>query len=288
MHSLSPKTESRDKSKSDASPRQALTQLGQISFINTLPVVLPLSSGAVDANCQLVFGTPAELNKKLSRNELQLGAMSSFYFLEDGGFQLFPQVSISGTGRVGSVLLFSKDELNSLHGKIVDVPDSSATSIKLLQLLLKEEYGVEPQLRQQEEFVTSSPDARAVLLIGDKALKQDEQLQTSHLRVDLAQWWFKRFALPFVFGVWGARKNWAQDNRQEFEQIGESLVEAAKLGLTSLLPQVIEEAGNRTGLKNERLSCYYLNELDYRLTAEHDQALELFGKLCRKHGFISA
>ncbi len=287
MQSLSPKTESPEKTKSKESASKALTQLGQISFINTLPVVLPLTTGAVDANCQLVFGTPAELNKKLSRNELQLGAMSSFYFLEDGGFQLFPQISISGTGRVGSVLLFSKDDLSTLHGKIVDVPDSSATSIKLLQLLLKEEYGVEPLLRQQDEKVTDSSDARAVLLIGDKALKQDEHLQNTHLRVDLAQWWFKRFELPFVFGVWGARKNWAQDNRQEFEQIGASLVEAAKLGLTSLLPQVIEEANKRTALKDERLSCYYLNELDYRLTADHDQALELFGKLCRKHGFIS-
>jgi len=267
--------------------KKSLTQLGQISFVNTLPVVLPLLNGGVQADCHLVFGTPAELNHKLQRHELLLGAMSSFYFLEDGGFELFPEISISGVGRVGSVLLFSQDELKDLNGKLVDVPDSSATSIKLLQLLLLEEFGIEPVFRKQLDFHPCRTDARAVLLIGDEALKH-EQYRKTDLRVDLAQWWFNSFNLPFVFGVWGARKNWAQNHQDRFQQIGDFLVQACKMGLTSMLPEVIAEASTRTGLNHERLSGYYLDELDYRLTQEHIEALELFSKLCRKHGLLDA
>ncbi len=265
---------------------KSFTQLGQISFVNTLPVVLPFLHGVVQADCQLVFGTPAELNQKLQRRELELGAMSSFYFLEDGGFELFREISISGADRVGSVLLFSKDELKDLHGKLVDVPDCSATSIKLMQLLFLEEFGIEPVLRKQLDSLESRHDARAVLLIGDRALKYDE-VRHSYLRVDLSQWWFKSFSLPFVFGVWGARKNWAQNNQDRFKLIGDSLVHACSLGLTSMLPDVINEASRRTGLTHTRLSSYYLNELDYRLNEKHIQALELFGKLCREHGFLA-
>lgn len=258
--------------------------LGQISFINTLPIVVPLASSSQKNNCTQIFGTPAELNEKLRSGALQLGAMSSIYFIEDGGFQLFPEISISGTGKVGSVLLFSKDSLDSLDGKIIDVPSTSATSIKLLQLLLKEEYGAEPKLRQAKQDAQSN--ARAFLLIGDQALKYDDAYSQDMLRIDLAQWWFKRFSLPFVFGVWGARKNWAQKYSSRFEEISNSLREACDLGLSSMLPGVIREAQSRTHLNAQRLSSYYQDELDYRLTEHHTQALELFGNLCRKQGLI--
>lgn len=265
---------------------KSATKLGQISFINTLPVVLPLQRSAVETDCQMIFGTPQELNQMLSRRELELGAMSSFYFLEDGGFELFPQISISGTGRVGSVLLFSKDDLKNLHGQIIDVPASSATSIKLMQVLLKEEYSVEPVLRLESKAAHASPASKARLLIGDKALAQDDELKSSHLRIDLAQWWFNRFGLPFVFGVWGARKEWARNNQESFKNIASTLQQACKLGLNELLEEVIDEASQRTGLTHDRLNSYYLNELDYRLSDEHTRALELFAKLCSKHGFL--
>jgi chorismate dehydratase len=211
--------------------------------------------------------------------------MSSFYFLEDGDFNLFPDISIAGVGKVGSVLLFSRSELKDLDGEIIDVPDSSATSIKLLQLLLKEEFGVEPVLRKQLDSIDFRADAKAVLFIGDKALKFDECSDGS-MRVDLASWWKKQYELPFVFGVWGARKNWAQSNQKHFEEIGASLVQACKLGLSTQLGAVIKEAAGRTGMTHERLSDYYLNELDYRLTDQHIEALRLFETLCRKHGFL--
>ncbi len=274
---------SKSLNKKGADSIKTKTALGQISFINTLPVVVPLTDAAVETCFTQVFGSPAQLNAKLRKGELQLGAMSSYYFLEDGGFDLFPEISISGTGRVGSVLLFSKLPLAELRGKEISVPETSATSIKLMQLLLKEEYGIEPTLKTNAQ---PSETLSANLLIGDQALEHDDELSRSQTRVDLAQWWFNRTGLPFVFGVWGARKDWAQDNQTEFRAIGHSLVEASRLGLSSMLPAVIAEAASRTGLTEERLNCYYLHELDYRFTDKHAQALELFGKLCRKHGLL--
>lgn len=260
--------------------------MGQISFINTLPVILPLSAGYVQADCSFEFGTPKELNDKLEKNELQLGAMSSYYFLSQNKYDIFPEISISGTGKVGSVLLFSRLELSELDGKIIEVPASSASSIKLLEVLLKDEYGVEPLLRLETESSKMSTEADAVLLIGDKALTYDTVCQKELLRVDLAQWWYRRFSLPFVFGVWGARREWVQNNQSEFKQINRALLESCRLGLTDLFQEVLKEASKRTGLNEDRLSCYYLDELDYTLTGDHNRALSLFGELCRKYGHI--
>jgi chorismate dehydratase len=284
MHSTGSETRSPVVS-GQSEEKKTHTLMGQISFVNTLPVVLPLLRGAVKSDCRLIFGTPADLNHKLEKGELHLGAMSSFYFLEDGGFELFPGISISGAGRVGSVILFSQNDLKDLNGKLVNVPDCSATSIKLLQVLLREEYGAEPILRRQSDLVRGD-NAAAVLLIGDEALKQGE-LCHAHVKVDLAQWWYQRYRLPFVFGVWGARRQWAQNNPELFKLTGDFLVQACKIGLTGMLGEVINEAALRTGLKQARLADYYLNELDYKLSEEHIQALELFSGLCRKHGLLA-
>ena len=274
---------------------QKQTRLGQISFINTLPVSLPLQRGAIKLDCEQVYDTPARLNEKLKSGELVLGAMSSFYFLEDGRFELFRDISISGQGKVGSVILYSKTDLKALQQKTVLVPNSSATSIKLMQLLLKDEYGVELKLETQNgksenesEQFADRQDLAGLLLIGDRALKQDERLSAAnHLRIDLAQWWFNRFGLPFVFGVWGARKDWAETNREEFQRISSSLIEASRLGLGSMFEEVVSEAVRISGLPTQRLNCYYQNELDYRLKDEHDQSLALFGSLCKQHSLFS-
>ena len=155
------------------------------------------------------------------------------------------------------------------------------------RVLLKEEFAAEVILRQRD-YRPDSPghNSNAILLIGDKALKHDMQLSATHLRIDLAQWWFKQFGLPFVFGVWGARQNWAQNNESRFQEIAASLVKSCALGLTNLLPAVIKEASARTQLSHERLHCYYTHELDYKLTDNHRQALQLFGQLCRKNGLL--
>lgn len=270
------------------------TMMGQISFINTMPVTLPLVKKAVNIECELVFDTPAGLNHRLHRNELQLGAMSSFFFLEHGGFELFDEISISGTGKVGSVLLFSKDELKDLSKKKILVPDSSATSIKLMQVLLKNEFGLDVELVQSacpsesDEFFKDDETIRAQLVIGDKALKMDEQVATgSYLRVDLAQWWFNQFSLPFVFGVWGAKKSWIAHNKAVFDQIGSALRTSRDIGLDEMLNDVISESARITGFSHDRLRCYYLDELDYRLEQSHRQALSLFEQLCIQNGFLS-
>jgi chorismate dehydratase len=283
--------DSSNRQDSSTSSAQA-TAFGQISFINALPVVLPLLEGRVSVPADLVFATPAQLNKMLQQRQIQLGAMSSFYFLEDGGFELFRDISISGSGQVGSVLLFSKDELRQLDGKVVTVPDSSATSIKLMQVLLLEELGIEPVLRLDTSSGSAldADEVRACLLIGDKALDFDNDNSSKRFeKTDLAQWWHRCFELPFVFGVWGARKEWVRENEALFKEISRSLAAARDIGLSAMLDSVIAEAHKRTKLNHERLRSYFLEDLNYEFTEQHAQALALFDRLCKKNSlFLSS
>lgn len=95
------------------------------------------------------MGNPGELNQQYRDKALDLGAMSSHYFLEDGGFELFPNISISSSGPVGSVLFFCRQPLAKLsqtRGRVkIGVPRASASSIRLLHILLSECFGIEPE-----------------------------------------------------------------------------------------------------------------------------------------------
>ncbi|HEY9869778.1 MAG TPA: menaquinone biosynthesis protein [Candidatus Obscuribacterales bacterium] len=264
----------------------ATARLGQIAFINCLPVVLPLARGHVPIAAAVTYASPAELNALAGSGALDVTAMSSFFFLQHGGFELLPGVSISCSGPVGSVLFFSKVPLTALSGACVAVPASSATSVNLLRVLLLDELKV--NIEVCVELEPSLEDARyeGALVIGDRALSVDADWSQRYWRTDLGRWWLRRTGLPMVFGLWAASSGWAAANREQFTTLAGSLVEAAKMGLSALLPDVVKEAHRRTGLDPDRLKSYFLEQLDYRLTGSHLDGLECFKQLCLRHQLL--
>lgn len=263
-------------------------KVGQISFINTLPLTLPLDKGYCKLEAEFVAANPAQLNELLSQGQLNIGAMSSFFFLKDGSFELFPDLSISSVNHVGSVLLFSKCTPEKLSGKVITVPDSSATSINLLRLLLKEEFGAPCTLIKDPSLSLANSEISGSLLIGDQALKKRPLLENDYHCYDLGAWWYRLHQLPMVFGLWGARKTWIKENQSAFKIIAAGFRQALDLGLGPYFSQVLDEAEKRSGLEQARLKQYYHNDLDYRLTEDHLNGLYLYANLCKKHGLFDA
>lgn len=264
-----------------------LPMLGQISFINALPVVLPLERGVVPLAARSIAAPPGTLNTWFREKRLDAGAMSSFFYLENfRELQLIEGLAISSRGPVGSVLLFSAKEASELDGAEVAVPDSSASSINLLRILLKLCHGVEITLVPYREPDFSAADRGGLLLFGDKALLADADLSARYNRIDLGQWWQRLTGLPMVYGVWGAQKDFVKDNSRAFEEIAAALVEARDQGLTSMFPEVLDEAARRTNLPAARLEQYYRRDLDFSFRGEHREGLKLYEAMCRKYGYI--
>lgn len=264
-----------------------LPRLGQIAFINCLPVVLPVEKGHVDVAAQVVYASPTELNLSYAKGALDLGAMSSFFYLDNGGMELIPDLSISSDGQVGSVLFFSKVSTHNLNGARVSVPASSATSVNLLRILLLEQLGVKPEFVVEAEPDLDDGKTMAALLIGDRALAFDGDWSNRFWRADLGQWWRIQTGLPMVFGVWAARRHWAAAHQEQLLAISQALRSSADLGLSTLFPLVMNEARNRTALPPNRIQRYYHEELNFQLTPRHLKGLELFRQLCQQYGLLS-
>jgi chorismate dehydratase len=269
------------------SPQEPLPRLGQIAYINILPVTLPLARGLVKVAAQVEYGTPSELNGAYARGDLDLGAMSTFFFLKQPDLDLIPRLSISGDGPVGSVLFFAKTDPRKTKSFRIGATTASATSVTLLQILFKEEYGYFPELIPSMRPDLHDEQLDGALVIGDYALAVDLIWTRRYERRDLGAWWKERLDLPMVFGVWAARSSWASQNPKSFSSISEALVTALRVGLGSAFSDVIEEAGQRTGLGPARLEHYYRDELNFEFTQRHEQSLSKYRELCEKYGLLT-
>jgi chorismate dehydratase len=277
---LLPQAEARNE-KSGQRPR-----LGQINFVNCLPVHLPLTSGLVPIEADITEETPANLNSGYSTGALDLGAMSSFYYLcNQDDLVLLPGLSISTCKEVGSVLFFSKNQINK--DSHIEVPASSATSVALLRLYLACVHGVEARFTASPRPDLGGKEIDAALVIGDRALTVDAEWTKQSERVDLGQWWSTNFKTPMVFGVWAARKAWYETNLEKFQRLAEDLRTARNLGLSTIFEEVLDQAQARTDLSRERLRRYFLEELDYSMSNEHEKGLQLFKEQLKAKSILS-
>lgn len=271
---------------SRSASKRHTTRIGQINFVNCLPVVLPVESGAIALPGEVTYDDPAGLNRSFAEGKLDVGAMSSFFFLDHGRLDLVETLAISSDGPVGSVLFFSLLQPEKLTDQsAIEVPSSSATSTNLLRLYFLEEFGISPQFSITQEPVPTP--CQSALVIGDRALLFDDRWSAFCHRVDLGQWWNSYCGLPMVFGVWAAHASWRSASESAFQNIAGALEQSCQIGLSSMFEAVVEETRKRLPLERGKIESYFKRQLNYSFTDRHRQGLMRYKQLCQKHGLIS-
>ncbi|MBX9670801.1 MAG: menaquinone biosynthesis protein [Candidatus Obscuribacterales bacterium] len=261
--------------------------MGQINFSNCLPINLPIEEGRVRLDANRIEGNPQELNRLIEKGDLDISSTSSFLYLSRSDLTLVPDLSISSYGPVGSVLFFANCKPESLSGRRIAVPSSSATSIKLTALMLEMEYQSKVEIVVVDQPVIGSDSGfSGALVIGDKALQLDESWSENYLRIDLGEWWMKKFALPMVFGVFVARTEFASTRQESYRHVCLALKSAREIGTTSMLDAVIDRAREMTGLPRERMAKYFLENLNWRMDEDHLKSLDLFSSLLHQYDLI--
>ncbi len=106
---------------------------------------------------------------------------------------------IGTEGEVASVCLFSEVPMNEIEKVWLDY--QSRTSVALLKWLMKEYWGIHPQIlnARDEDYRKQIKGTTAGLVIGDRAF---EQRKVSTFIYDLGSEWRSITGLPFVFAAW--------------------------------------------------------------------------------------
>lgn len=250
-------------------------RIGRIAYTNLFPIFYALEHGADCSGYEFVDGTPAELNRRLWKGDIDISPSSSIEYLRHrDSYTLIDGHSISSFGPVGSVFLFSKRPIEALAGLTIMTTSQSETSVALLSIILKKFYEIDCRLKTTSGDLTEvMREHEACLLIGDDALR--EALLWPHLSIyDLGDLWYRHTGLPAVFALWIARKNCCVQRPGLLGQFISDLDRSKKAALGSLK----EIAGHSwlTRLIPEEEIVAYWKGISYDFLDEHKKGLELF------------
>jgi len=256
-------------------------RIGMVNFINTAPLYEVWKRTVQRPDWQVVEDTPTVLNRLLHSAELDLGFISSHeYASHPGEYKILSDLSISASGPVGSVLLFSKLPPAELDGHTVLLSSQSQTSASLVRILLEEFYRVQPHY---QDGPLADTDPTAYMAIGDEALRLRDAKRFRYV-IDLAQTWREHTGLPFVFAVWAVRRDFCRTAPDTVVEIHQELLRCIHQGGLELRA-ISRQVAPRIPMDEE--ACYsYLHGLEYDLGEEKQQALCRFFEFLIKRGEV--
>ncbi|MDI6725824.1 MAG: aminofutalosine synthase MqnE, partial [Smithellaceae bacterium] len=242
--------------------------IGKIPYLNSVPFyhyfprqpfrLLPLA--------------PRQMGILSRQGQIAAGPFSLMDYLAQGDGLTPLDYCIASPREVGSVLLFSKLPWVGLEGKDIGITDDTATSVRLLRVLLEQRYGVQARLRRLRSHERIYDPYQAVLLIGDEALRRRKSgLPGFPLVFDLAGEWFNWQQIPFVFAVWACDKELPEKKRQALAGTIDRSLRQAEGKMTALGARYC----HRIGITPKEAAAY-LAAFQYRLGEEEREAIRRF------------
>jgi chorismate dehydratase len=254
-----------------------LLRIGSVPYLNGKPLVDWFHTNAPQVEFDLSYAVPSLLAAQLRAGEIDVANCSIFEGFVKPGLVLIPDISISADGAVKSVRLFSRVPLSNIRTVALDT--SSLTSSALVQILLSESHGINPQyVHHPPELDAMLQQYDAGLIIGDLKLFD---LRPDTTVYDLGQGWKELTGLPFVYAGWLARED------RVCAQMANALTSARDWGLENLEALALKWSA-RMNLPLDRCQDYLINVMDYHLGPTRLQALRLFQQKCVQHNLISA
>ena len=147
-------------------------RIGRIFFINLFPIYHMIQRSYNCEAFEFVSGVPSRLNHLVRTGAIDLSPSSSIEYLRNPSlYSLIDGHSVSSTGPVGSINLFSHVAIEELDGEEILTSSQSETSVVLLNIILHKFYALECSFTAtSKNLIQALRTHKACLLIGDDAL----------------------------------------------------------------------------------------------------------------------
>ena len=246
-------------------------RIGVVTYLNARPLTSCLAQLAPDA--ELVVDLPSRLADGLAAGQLDVALIPSVEYFRHPGYVVVSDACVACDGPVRSVKLYGRVPVAQIHTLALD--EGSRTSAALAQILLKERFGLQPELEGLP--IGSSLDdsaADAILLIGDRGILSAPG--PFEFVWDLGEEWRRWTGLPFVFAMWIARPSANLDTL-------ERVLTAARDEGVLRLREIARIESPRVGISESECLAYFCDNLRFRLGPRERQALEKFSRLAVRH-----
>ena len=236
-------------------------RVGIVNYLNTRPLIYGLQRPPISEKIILTGDYPSRIAGQLLEGEIDLGLVPVAALKNLPEYHVVGDYCIGTEGEIASVALFSEVPVQEIKKVYLDY--QSRSSVALLKFLMREYWGISPELLQaeNESYRDEIRDTTAGLVIGDRAL---EQRKRSTFIYDLGSEWKAITGLPFVFAVWASKKKLPDDFISEFSR-------ANAMGL-----EKIDEIVTASDYDLYDLKKYYKLHLSYHLDDAKKRSMEYF------------
>jgi len=255
-----------------------------VSYLNTKPLVFGLERLAPEH--ELVYDLPSRLADRLAAGELDVALIPSVEYFQNPDYHIISDACIACRGPVRSVKLLSRVPLEAIRTLALD--EGSRTSVALVQILLRERFGLSPRLVPLPiDAAPESITADALLMIGDRAMHPRAGEYVAEW--DLGDVWCRWSELPFVFAMWVAAKGsgfGVQGSGESLEELATILSRARDEGVAHV-EQIARAEHARCGLAYNDCLTYLRDHLHFTLGKRELAGLERFEQYCKRYALFS-
>ncbi|MCF7848156.1 MAG: menaquinone biosynthesis protein [Kiritimatiellales bacterium] len=242
----------------------------------------PYSNAAPLIECldaEVIYGHPSQLVGDLLSGKTDAALIPVVDLFRNPELTMIEGLGVAADGAVQSVLLKCNVPLEQVQ--TVGRDPASSTSNMLAKILLENHFSggtpspasadsgdAVPPCRQVE--MIDGEEADAVVVIGDRALCSEPATAGD---IDLAEAWKEMTGLPFVFAVWGVRK--------DFPNIGKlSAVAFQSLGKGfQSLEKIAVRYAEQFQCPGKLFHDYLRDTIIYKVDGKVLEGMELFRKL---------
>jgi chorismate dehydratase len=173
--------------------------VGRVPYLHSEPFYFDMARRGLE----LYEIVPSALAAAAANGEIDAGPLPlvDCFRLEDR-FQPVAGFCVASLKQAGSIFLYSAKPIAELHGAHIGVTDEAATAPRLLDVLLRLKYQVQPAA-----YVPLHASHNAFLLIGNQGLRQRMGTPGFPHTYDLGAEWHAWTGLPFVFSRWMVRQD---------------------------------------------------------------------------------
>lgn len=247
-------------------------RVGAVTYLNARPLVEAL--GEIDPTLEIVFDHPSRLADALAEGRLDVAMIPSIEYARQPGCSIISDACIACDGPVRSVKLYGRVAVEDVCTLALD--EGSRTSAALSLILLKERYGVAPEIRPLPIGASlEDSSADAVLMIGDRGIAMADG--DFEFVWDLGAEWSRWTGLPFVFALWIARPG------VELRGVGAALAQARDMGF-GRLEEIARREAPKVELSERECLSYLRDNLKFHFGPRERQGLERFFALAGRHG----
>ncbi len=192
---------------------------------------------------------------------------------------IVPGVGITCHGAVRSILLISRTPWRQVRSLAADL--GSRTSVELARVVLRERFGVAPQISLQRPVLDEMlSEADAALIIGDPALRIDpETLRFECL--DLGAEWLRLTGLPMVFAAWAGKPGIPVES---LRGVTEGSYQFGK----SRIDEIIESECSQRDIPSELGNRYLREHIRFELGQDELRGLNTFFELANLSPHVAA